>query len=93
MTHEDADAIAIKALQYITGDSALLTRFMDVSGLAPSDLRDAAARSEFWAAILDFLRQDEAECLAFAGNMGLTPSDIEKAALLLGGGEPQALDI
>ncbi|MBA4782306.1 MAG: DUF3572 family protein [Rhizobiales bacterium] len=89
MTPEEADGIAAAALHYIAADPALLTLFIDHTGLSPADLRLAASQPGFWAATLGFLRQSEAECLVFASNLALDPHDLAQAQRLLEGGRQE----
>lgn len=83
MNGDEADFIAIKALQHITASTDLLLKFLDVTGLQPENLKSEAKNPSFWAAALDFLRQNDAECTSFATNLGLQPSDLELASQYL----------
>jgi len=83
MTNDDAELIAIKALQHISSDETLLERFVSLSGLDISDIRAAASSPHFLLAVLEFLRQDESECSVFASNLGLSPHQIEQATMTL----------
>ena len=76
---ESAEAIAIKALGFLSGDAELMGRFLALSGLDPSDLRAVVSEPSFLAAILDFLLSDDSLLLAFASNNGLAPEDIVTA--------------
>ena len=73
---EEAEAIAIKGLGFLSNDAELMGRFLALSGLDPSNLRDIVSEPSFLAAILDFLLTDDSLILAFASNHGLTPEDI-----------------
>lgn len=90
MTPEEADGIAAAALNHIAADPALLTRFMEHTGLGPADFRIVASKPDFWpdfwAATIGFLRQNETECLVFASNLALDPHDLARAQHLLEGG-------
>ena len=83
MTEEQAQMIAIRALQHISADEALLQRFLTLSGLDVSDIRQVAANPEFLHDVLAFLRQDESECSMFASNLGLSAQDLNSAARAL----------
>ncbi len=76
---EVAEAIAIKALGFLSADSDLMGRFLALSGLNPADLREIVAEPSFLAAILDFLLTDDSLILAFASNNGLSPEDVVAA--------------
>lgn len=85
MNQQIAETIAIQALSHIASDSDLLGRFMENTGLMPEELREAASQPGFLSAVLAFLRQDESECLSFSSNAGLSPKDIQSAAIILEG--------
>lgn len=85
MRQETAESIAIQALSHIASDNDLLGRFMETTGLALEELREAASEPGFLSAVLTFLRQDEPECLCFSSNAGLSPTDIQSAAMTLEG--------
>ena len=73
---DTAEAIAIKALGFLSADQELMGRFLTLSGLDPADLREIASEPSFLAAILDFLLTDDSLLLAFASNNGLSPEEI-----------------
>lgn len=85
---EEAEAIALMGLGHLAGDENLLTAFMDLTGIGPSQLRASASDRESLAAILQFLAQDESALLAFAANNGIEPALIEPARLVLSGDVP-----
>jgi hypothetical protein len=74
-----AEHLAIAALGHLATDPHHLERFLSLSGLDPSGLREAAASSGFLAGVLDFLLEDESLLLAFAADQGLRPEAIVKA--------------
>ncbi|WP_244574472.1 DUF3572 domain-containing protein [Cohaesibacter sp. ES.047] len=76
---EEAEALAIDALGFLSSDVELMGRFLALSGLDPSDLHQVAAEPSFLAAILDFMLVDDALVLAFASNKGIAPEDIAAA--------------
>ena len=76
VSFEDAEAIAIKALAFLSSDMDLMSRFLALSGLDLSDLRDVAGESGFQAALLDFLLSDDSLILTFASNNGFAPEDV-----------------
>lgn len=85
MNYDNAELIAIRAVQFVTADSDLLERFLTISGLSPEDLRVLYKTAGFWLAALEFLRQNETDCLVFSSNTGLSPQEIEQANLILAG--------
>lgn len=88
LSKQNAEEIAILALGYLSQDIELMGRFLNLSGLDPSQLRDVAQEPSFMAGLLDFLLSDEANLLAFSANHGLNPEDIAKAKAVL---DPMAL--
>lgn len=76
MTPESAELLAIRALQYLAGDTEQLARFLALTGMAPEDLRDAADSSAFLSGVLDFFMGEEATLLSFATSARCDPADI-----------------
>lgn len=74
-----AELLAIAALGYLAADATRLERFLSISGLDPSRLREAATNSGFLLAVLDFFLEDESLLLAFAADQGLTPERVVRA--------------
>jgi hypothetical protein len=76
--NEEAEVIALKALGFLASDQERLERFMSLSGLTLSVIRQTASDPGFLAGVLDHLLADQTLLLAFAENAGLTPNDIQK---------------
>ncbi|WP_244487502.1 MULTISPECIES: DUF3572 domain-containing protein [unclassified Aureimonas] len=81
---EAAEAMGVKALQFLAGDPVQLHRFLDLSGLQPQELRAAAADPAFFAGLLDFLLGHEPTLLAFAAEADIAPEDVAAARQTLG---------
>jgi hypothetical protein len=79
-----AETLAINALAWLAGEPDRLKRFLDLSGLAPSDVRRVAAEPGFLAAVLDHIASDEGLASAFVLEMGLRPDELGKARAELG---------
>lgn len=75
--------MAVEALGWIASDPDRLARFVDVYGLGPVNLRQAAAAPGFFAAILDYLAASETLLMAFAGHSGRAPEAVAAAAQAL----------
>ena len=88
MGADEAQRIAIGALAHVASDEALLTRFVSVTGIAPSDMRAAAGEPGFLVGVLDFLLGHEPDVLDFAAGFGVPPEDIARAHAALLGGDP-----
>lgn len=78
-----AEKIAIDALSYLAADPALLQRFLALSGLESSDIRQAARESGFLAGVLDFFMEHESNLIAYAMSSNLSPDDIRDARQVL----------
>ena len=83
MTPEYADSIALQALQYLAGDTELLSQFFALTGMAPDDLRQTSGTTEFKAGLLDFYLSNEPALIAFSANCDIAPEDIQKARFQL----------
>ena len=80
-----AQAIAVDALGFLAADPERLEPFLSLSGLAPANLRRAAAEPGFLGGVLDHLAGDERLLVAFAASAGLNPADVERARQVLAG--------
>ena len=79
-----AQALAAEALLFIASDDDRLMRFMALTGLDASSLRERAADPDFLAAVMDHLLQDEAALVAFASDQRLRPEAVVAQARVLG---------
>lgn len=89
LTPEMAEAVAIRGLQHIAGDRELLHRFLNLTGLSPQGLRDAAVSAEFLPGVLDFFMADEPALVSFAASIGESPMTIAVARAVLSRGTNQ----
>lgn len=83
MSRAAAEALAVEGLSFLAADPARIERFLALSGLAPDDIRAAAASPSFLAAVLDHFAEEEDLLLAFASNRGLDPEAIMTAHKVL----------
>ena len=79
----DAEIIAIRALGFISGDDALLSRFVTLTGCGIDEVRGRVHEPGFLGAVLDFLLGDEAAVVAFAEATALHPEAAMLARLKL----------
>ncbi len=84
---EEAEMVALRALNWVLGPSELAEVFLGASGLAPQDLARRASEPEVLAAVLDFVLMDDAWVLALAQAEGLAPEQVIRARAALPGGE------
>jgi hypothetical protein len=75
----DPEAVALTAFDRLVAEPERLERFMAMTGLLPSTIRQAAGEPGFMAAVLDHVSGDEALLLAVAAESGLDPQAIEHA--------------
>jgi hypothetical protein len=83
----EAERIAVAALAFLAGDHGCLTRFLDVTGLAPARIRDAAGEPDFLAAVLDHLVGDDELIVGLAEDLRIRPEDVVEAQRVLSPGE------
>jgi hypothetical protein len=82
---ENAEAIGLAALVFLTEDGDRLGRFLGETGMSPADLGQAAGAPEMLAAVLDHLLQDESLLMVFAASAGIEPAEIAPARIALVG--------
>ena len=75
----DPSALALNALIWVLGDERRAQRFLDLTGLAPGDLRERIGTSEIQLSVLDFLGAHEPDLVAAAEELGIAPADIAAA--------------
>jgi len=78
----------VAALAFIAADTVKLSRFLDLSGLGPDNLRQAAAEPTFLGAVLEYLASDEKLLIAFAESSALSPEAVLRARDALAGRPP-----
>jgi Protein of unknown function (DUF3572) len=83
LTRDEAEALALAALEFLSGDGERIGRFLALSGLDPGNLRKAAAERGFLSGVLDHVAGDEALLLAFAEAARVPPERIGEARHLL----------
>lgn len=81
----DAETVALQALAFIAADDRLIDRFLSLTGMAPSELRDNARDPSVLGAVLDFLLADESLVVAFAAASDLSPEAPMRARMGLPG--------
>ena len=84
----DGQELAVAALTFFAAEPERLSRFLDLSGLGPHNLRGAAADPGFLAAVLDYLLSDERLLVAFAAERGVAPESVAAARRAMGGPPP-----
>ncbi len=80
---ENAESLAIRALQHLASSEDLLPRFLALSGIDLASLRDAAGEPGFLAGILDFYLGHEPNLIELAQFLEIKPEEIAKARAIL----------
>ncbi len=86
MKQNEAETIALNALSFLVGNETRLERFMSLSGMDATALKDNASDPAFLAGILDYLLQDETLVYMFAEEYNLSPALPATARRTLVGG-------
>lgn len=82
-----AESIAIQALSFLASDPELLPRFLALTGIEASQVRQAAREPGFLAGVLAFFLAHEPSLLALCADTGLRPQDVAGAASALPSGD------
>ncbi|WLR93968.1 DUF3572 domain-containing protein [Shinella zoogloeoides] len=82
---QDAEATAVAILGWLAGEPELLSRFLALTGVAPSEVRHAVGDPGFLAGLVDFLMEHEPTLLAFSAATGVTPEAVVRAHAVLSG--------
>ena len=75
----DPPALALTALAWVLGDERRAQRFLDLTGLAPDDLRARIGTAEIQLSVLDFLCAHEPDLVSAADELGVAPAEIATA--------------
>lgn len=89
---QDATALALSALVFLTEDEARLRRFLGDTGLAPGDLAAVADQPATMTSVIEHILADESLLLVFTADAGLRPEAVQEAwmALTQGGTDDNA---
>ena len=82
---QDAEATAVAILGWLAGEPDLLSRFLALTGVAPTEVRNAVNDPGFLAGLVDFLMSHEPTLLAFSAATGVTPEAVVHAHAVLSG--------
>ena len=75
----DPSALALQALGWVLADERRAQRFLDLTGLAPEDLRARIGTAEIQLSVLDFLCAHEPDLVSAADELGVAPAEIATA--------------
>ena len=79
----EAEVIALNALAFVVADAPLRGRFLELSGIAPGQLRQSLDAPETQAALLAFLAAHEPDMIACAKALDLSPERLATALNVL----------
>ena len=82
---KEAEETAVAILGWLAGEPELLSRFLALTGVAPSEVRNAVDDPGFLAGIVDFLMGHEPTLLAFTAATGVQPDAVVRAHEILSG--------
>lgn len=86
ITLEAAQSLAIDALAYLSNTPDLMQRFLALTGIEASQIRDAAREPHFFAGVLKFFTAHEPTLMAFCEATDTPPQSIQAAVAALPGG-------
>lgn len=83
MNQETAREVAIEALSFLAGEPEELDRFLQLSGLSPDRLREAAREPGFLVGVLDYVLGGDRSLEAFQAARGVSPETVAAARMSL----------
>lgn len=83
LNRDEAEAIALQGLVFLSGDNSRIARFLSLTGLDAAEVRRNAQEPWFLAAILDHLMSDESLLLVFCAENSIDPALAGPARRLL----------
>jgi hypothetical protein len=78
-TRQKAEMLAIQGLAFIAADPERLAQFLELTGVAPAEIRAAARTQGFLASVLEHMLGDESLLVAFAADAGIEPGEVARA--------------
>ena len=72
-----AKALVTKDLTFLAHEPELFSRFLDLTGLNPGEIRGQVKQRSFQCAVLDYLLSDESLLLTFCSNNAVDPETIQ----------------
>jgi hypothetical protein len=80
-----AEDLAIAALGFIAAEPERLSRFLALTGIAPTSIRAAAREPQFLVGVLDHILNEERLLLDFAAENDVDPEAVMRARDALAG--------
>jgi hypothetical protein len=82
---EYAETIALKAVHFILTDDETQQKFIDFTGILPSDFERIIKDPEFLGGVLDFLLANEDKLIEFCTENEITPEEPSRVRALFPG--------
>ena len=73
MTIDEAQAVAIRAVEFLARDDDRLGRFLALTGVGPGDIAAGLSEPAFLVGVLDHVMSDESLLFLFCEQVGLAP--------------------
>ena len=74
LSFDEAEVIALKALGFLVSSPDRASRFLNLTGLEPGDLRAKTSERQFLAGVVEHLLADESLLIVFAQDNHIDPS-------------------
>jgi hypothetical protein len=78
-SRDEAEMLAIQALAFIAEEPQTLARFLDMTGIEPEQIRNAAREQDFLGGVLEHMLGDEDLLIAFAASANVEPAALARA--------------
>ena len=82
---DEAESLALEVVQFVLANEVLQDRFISITGIMPTDLREAIHNKEFLGGVLDFILGNESDLLRFCEEYQVDPEQPSIARRLLPG--------
>lgn len=83
MTPDTAEALALKALEFLANSPDNLDGFMAATGINGDELRERVEEPTVLAAVIDFMLKDERLLVEFCDTASIKPRDLHLASHVL----------
>jgi hypothetical protein len=87
MTPDNAQVLALQALEWILGPGDLVSDFITNTGAYPQDLASLAAQPLFLGAVLDFVMEQDDRVIRFCQDHGHPLTIVQSARAVLPGAQ------
>ncbi|WOC17326.1 DUF3572 domain-containing protein [Pseudochrobactrum sp. MP213Fo] len=86
LNQNDAETLAIEALVFLAQEPELMNRFLSLTGIEASSIREAAGEPAFLTGVLQFYLAHEPTLMKFCEASGHQPESMNQALHHLPGG-------